>query len=245
MLSDIYLIYKNLSGKELPDFNKLSDKNKDNFAMILEAFKIFYTKNPFKSKAIVYDIELANDPKLIGGWESYDRMEISCIATYDYETNVYRIWQHNEIEECIKFLESSKIIIGFNNINFDDKVMKSKGMKFDALLCVDVLRELWKSANLDPENSQPITHGGFSLDRVSTLTFGMKKTGKGAYAMQLFEEGKIGELYSYCLNDVRLTKKLMDRIVRGEPINAGNPSRVLFPLFDSSILADAQQTSLL
>lgn len=245
MLEAVYNKMQEITEKKLTPWSKLQRHQQDQVASLVEAVKLVMYKNPLKFKAIVYDIELANDPKAIGGWDAYDKMEISCIGTYDYETDQYRIFQHDEIGECIEFLHSSKMIIGFNNVGFDDNVMKARGLKVGKVKSFDILREIWKAKGLDPDNTSPMTHGGTGLDRTSTLTFGNRKSGQGAHAIKLWEERKVGELYSYCLNDVRLTKKLMDRIARGEPINSGKPSQVLNIHFDSTpFLGDAEQSSL-
>lgn len=244
MIQEVYQHFQQLSQIKTP-WEKLSQKQKDMISMVAEATEIANNTNPFKFKVIVYDIELANDPKAIGGWGAYDKMEVSCIGTYDYSENQYRIWQHTEIADCISFLHTARMIVGFNNISFDDNVLKARGLKLDMITSYDILREIWKGMGLDPINTNPVTHGGTGLGRTSTLTFGSKKSGEGAHAMKLWEEGKYAELYSYCLNDVRLTKKLMDRIVRGKPLNSGNPSRVInVPFSSGDFLAEATQETL-
>lgn len=244
MLEHVYQEIGRLMNAELPEWKSLPKKKRDNLALVTEAVKNIYLKNPCNFKALVYDIELANDPTKIG-WRSYDKLEISCVGTYDYVENVYRIWQPSELKELIDFMHSFKMVIGFNNVSFDDNVMKARGFQPTKVKIFDILREMYKACGLDPDHTSPLTHGGFNLDRTSTLTLGSHKTGHGAHAMQLWEEGKYGELHSYCMNDVRLTKKLMDRIMRGEPVVSGKPQRVLnIPFSHDIFLNGAKQESL-
>jgi len=50
------------------------------------------------------------------------------------------------------------------------------------------------------------------LDGLAEGTFGLHKSGTGAHAPVLYQEGKYAELFAYNLQDVRLTKKLFEFI---------------------------------
>ncbi len=55
-----------------------------------------------------------------------------------------------------------------------------------------------------------IHDGSFGLDGLAEGTLGMQKTGHGAKAPLLYQQGLFGELLSYNLHDVRLTRKLLE-----------------------------------
>lgn len=52
--------------------------------------------------------------------------------------------------------------------------------------------------------------GSFGLDAICRATFNRAKSGKGDHAPVLYRQGQYSDLFSYNLNDVRLTKKLWE-----------------------------------
>ena len=55
------------------------------------------------------------------------------------------------------------------------------------------------------------TRAGYNLDALALANLGKAKTGHGALAPALWQQGKYHEVIRYCLNDVMLTKALFDR----------------------------------
>jgi len=55
-----------------------------------------------------------------------------------------------------------------------------------------------------------IYHKTGTLDSLSQANLNMGKSGNGALAPVLFQQGKIGELVQYCIQDVYLTKNLFE-----------------------------------
>jgi len=49
-----------------------------------------------------------------------------------------------------------------------------------------------------------------ALDDLARATLGVKKSGHGLLAIDLFRNNKIYELFQYCLSDVRITKDLYE-----------------------------------
>jgi hypothetical protein len=52
--------------------------------------------------------------------------------------------------------------------------------------------------------------GSIGLDGLAQGTLGMGKIGHGSKSPAMIQAGKWGEVFEYCLHDVRLTKKLFD-----------------------------------
>lgn len=181
-------------------------------------------------KTIIYDIEI--DKAILGknesviegveycdGWHDHAGMGISCIGVYDYVEDRHRVFFKDNIVEFIKLCVNRDLIVGFNSYNFDNKVVEAT---FRSLVSFyeldfsvktyDILRNIWQSLGLNPDGFNPKTHGGYGLDACCEANFGIKKSGHGAKAPIDFQQGKYGSLVDYCLNDVRLTKKLFDHI---------------------------------
>lgn len=194
---------------------------------------------------IIYDIEILRaiqsrgESRLEGidycaGWQDHANMGISVVGVYDYAEDRYRAFCADNRRELLNLIgERRPLCVGFNNIRFDNAVMRvSEGWDAPAdAECYDLLRETWVASGLGPEFNFK-THGGFGLDAMCEKNFGTKKTGNGALAPVLWQRGQIGEVIDYCLNDVRLTKQLFDAVLRGDYIKhpKGGPDLTLrFP----------------
>lgn len=75
----------------------------------------------------------------------------------------------------------------------------------------DLLVEIWAGAGLGPEFRFQ-THAGYGLDAVCERNLGLRKTGNGALAPVLWQQGKRGQVIDYCLQDVKMERALLDLI---------------------------------
>ena len=178
--------------------------------------------------ALIYDLEIIKaipprDPndKIPGieycaGWDDHASMGISVIGAYDYGEQRHRTFCQDNFDEFSDLaMNRADILVGFNNIHFDNKVLRASGIEIprdDSGVYYDLLREVWAGAGLGPDYIHP-THAGYGLDAVCEVEFGLKKTGNGAYAPVLWQQGKYGQVIDYCLNDIVLTKRLLDHVV--------------------------------
>ena len=172
---------------------------------------------------IIYDCEIINTPdqnppkgvKKCGGWRDFGNMGISCICAYDYTTDEYRVFLEDNLEAFQKLVNSHEVIVGFNSIAFDNRLCKAYGLSVQNEKRYDLLCEVRAACglSLNFEDGKREEHVSLSLDALSERNFGLKKSGHGANAPILWQQGKFGAVIDYCLRDVMLTKKLMDRIL--------------------------------
>lgn len=173
---------------------------------------------------LIYDIEIKkaipskNTPILEGidycdGWTDYAGMGISVACVYDYSSDRYRVFTDSNKDELFCLLDGSDALVGFNNIGFDNKIINACwGKSLDEGRCYDLLREIWAGAGLVPDFNRD-THSGYGLNDVCLVNFGLRKSGNGAIAPVGWQRGWYGNVIDYCLNDVRLTKHLLDKII--------------------------------
>lgn len=180
--------------------------------------------------ALIYDCEIVKaipSPnsycekgiKYCSGWSDHARMGISVIGVYDYVEDRARVFCEDNKAGFAALCSQREICVGFNNIPFDNTLIRATdgwGAPDDDK-CYDLLREVWAAAGLGAEFNRK-THGGYGLDAVCEKNFGAKKSGNGALAPVLWQRGQIGEVIDYCMNDIRLTKRLFDAAVSGEAI---------------------------
>lgn len=180
--------------------------------------------------AIIYDCEIikaipskgvppVDGIKYCEGWHDHANMGVSVIGAYDYANDRYRVFLRDNFAEFQALVDSRKIIIGFNSLSFDNRLCaESEGITVPNDKSWDLLVEIWRAAGLGPKFKSP-SHLGYSLDAVSEANLGQKKSGNGAMAPVLWQKGQYGEVIDYCLQDVVLTKKNVDRAIRNELIN--------------------------
>ena len=148
------------------------------------------------------------------GWRDFENMGISVIGAYDYVEDRYRVFEQDNFSEFQKILKQRDVICGFNSIAFDVPLCRANGIDITINIAphYDILAEIWEGAGLGRQFQYP-SHVGFSLDACCKANFGTEKTGHEAFAPVDWQQGKYGKVVDYCLNDVRLTKQLLDQIM--------------------------------
>jgi len=169
-------------------------------------------------KIAVFDLEIKNPiESLAKGWNDHANMGISCLCLFDYFTNRYRVFDDKSKLECLDILLSYDYVVGFNTVRFDWAVVKAcwtiPFSKTRVSKDFDILREIWISKGLNPDVFSPKTHGGVKLDDVAFETIRMQKSGDGALAPKLYQEGRHAELIDYCLMDILIEKTLFEFII--------------------------------
>lgn len=193
---------------------------------------------------IIYDIEIAKAIQgrgeqrikgvdYCGGWRDFENMGIACLCAYDYEADRYRVFMEDNITDFLMLADNAEFIIGFNSYNFDNRlIMAEFGVDFGPKT-FDILREIWLSEGLDADIFNMKTHAGYGLDQMCQVNFKTNKTGHGALAPVDFQQGRYGSVIDYCIQDIKLTKMLMDRILdKGflvSPVSLGKSIRIRHP----------------
>jgi hypothetical protein len=171
---------------------------------------------------IVYDIEIvkAIPPKegerLDGieyaeSWQDHASMGVSVIGCYDYRDDRYRVFCQDNFAEFKDLVHGSSVAIGFNNAKFDNAVLEACDIvDIWEEKTYDILQEIWAA------NGGRFSPSG--LDAVCQVNFGTSKTGNGALAPVDWQRGNYGKVIDYCMNDVRMTKQIMDLVLSGASV---------------------------
>jgi hypothetical protein len=183
---------------------------------------------------LIYDIEIRNvipdryqvirenDVHYCEGWTDYRGMGIAVVGCYDYAADRTRIFCSDNLADFGALIESHDIVAGFNNQRFDDLILAAHNCELPDGKSYDILREVYRGLGLAPGEYLK----GYSLDALCFANFRAKKAGAGALAPVQWQRGQIGTVIDYCLHDIHLTKKLLDRIIRvGRLIDPNNPDR--------------------
>ncbi len=126
----------------------------------------------------------------------------SFVGIYSYSGNKYSGYFESDFPDLKKLLSEPALLVGFSSNRFDLPILsRVLNLVFDKHPKVDLCEEL-----------EIRTGRRVGLNTLALINLGKGKTGAGLDAPQLFAEGKLEELKSYCLNDVQLTKELYDLI---------------------------------
>ena len=186
---------------------------------------------------LIYDCEIKkaiiqkNEPPIhgieyCGGWRDFENMGISCIGAYDYLTDRYRVFCDDNFKEFQALVDNHHTIIGFNSNSFDSPLCEANGIIIPGEKSYDILVEVWRGAGLGENFAYP-SHSGFGLGAICESNFGLKKSGHGALAPVQWQRGEIGAVIDYCLNDIKITKRLLDHIDAHGEIKCPKTSRTL------------------
>lgn len=169
---------------------------------------------------IIYDCEIIKaipsrtleGIEYCNGWRDFANMGISVICAYDYFKDRYRVFCKDNFEDFQKLVDSTDVIVSFNGLAFDNRLCQANGLNVPDEKSYDLLVEVWAAAGLGPEYQYP-SHTGFGLDACVKANFPNEaKSGHGELAPIQWQRGEIGAVIDYCLQDVRLTKMLIDKI---------------------------------
>lgn len=195
---------KRAIGEELFNFLENIERRKTMLIYDCEIIKAIEDKKHPKQEGIEY----------CSGWQDHKNMGLSCVCCYDYLTKRYRVFLEDGWDKLQHLFSTRRPLIGFNNIGFDNKLLRANGFIIPDDICYDILQQIWLADDLAPEFHYP-SHIGYSLDATLKVNFpNLQKSGHGALAPILWQEGKTGQVIDYCLEDIRLTKKVLDKILR-------------------------------
>lgn len=152
---------------------------------------------------LVIDIETSNSFADVGGKQNIHLLNISVIGVYSYKRDEFLAFEQKDFADFEKLLKQTGAFIGFALHYFDIPILKNHfkhiPQEFKKLKVIDILEEV--------ENQRGHKIG---LDAMAQANINAGKTGHGLEAIELYRDGKIEELKSYCLNDVKLTKELYE-----------------------------------
>ena len=149
------------------------------------------------SQNIVYfDLETKHSADEVGGWSHIDKMGMSIGVTYSTARGDYKIYGEPEVEELIKELQRADLVVGFNHIRFDYRVLEGYSIfDFSQVPSLDMLIVL----------NEKLGHR-LKLDSIAQATLGCEKSAEGLQALEWFKQGKMAEIAKYCCFDVKITK---------------------------------------
>jgi uncharacterized protein YprB with RNaseH-like and TPR domain len=158
-------------------------------------------------RVLTFDLEIILSPTdHPQGWEGARRGEcgVSCVAVHDDVIERTLLYNEHDLEECVEHLNDADLLITFNGIEFDTPCLESITGYSILPPQYDILREVWKALGKRQK--------GYRLGEICERLGLGAKTSDGKRATDMYRDGDFYHLYSYCRNDVKLTRRLADFI---------------------------------
>lgn len=147
---------------------------------------------------MVLDVETRHSADEAGGWHNAHLMGVSIAVLFDGKE--YQSFTQDRLDEMFTLMKQADLIIGFNTLNFDYKVLQPFcSYNLRDLPSLDMLHEIKKRLNYR-----------VSLDNLASSTFNLQKSADGLKALEWWKQGELDKITEYCTQDVRLTKQLYE-----------------------------------
>jgi DEAD/DEAH box helicase domain-containing protein len=146
----------------------------------------------------VFDLETQRSAQEVGGWHRADQMRVSCAVLYDSLTDDYHEYLEKDISAFIEHLKQLDMVVGFNILRFDYRVLSGySAFDFHTLNNLDLLDHIHRRLGYR-----------LSLNHLAQITLGSQKSADGLQALKWWKEKKIRLIVEYCREDVRITRDL-------------------------------------
>jgi hypothetical protein len=148
---------------------------------------------------VYFDLETQRTANDAGGWHKKQDMKMSVGVTFSTALGEYRIYSERRVNELIEQLLRADLVVGFNVLNFDYKVLMGYTILDlpHQVRTLDILAEIEKSIGSKPK-----------LDNIAMATLGIGKTAAGIDAIKWWREKRVFDIAQYCCFDVKVTRLL-------------------------------------
>ena len=146
----------------------------------------------------VMDLETQRLAADVGGWGNSHLMMVSVGVVYDSRDDACHSYGDSQVASLIKALNQVDLVIGFNIIQFDYKVLSAyTPQKLSQLPTLDLLQDIHRRLGFR-----------LSLQALGEATLNAGKSANGLQAVEWWRNGELEKLTSYCVKDVELTRDL-------------------------------------
>lgn len=145
---------------------------------------------------VFFDIETQNTFQEIGG-RYPEKLDISVAVTFDSRDQAFHRYTEADAEQLALDLSQTDLVVGYNLYGFDYPVLQRYTEKVELvkLPTVDMMLEIQNKLGFR-----------LKLDSVASATLQVGKSADGLQAVQWWREGRIEEIFTYCEQDVAVTR---------------------------------------
>lgn len=166
---------------------------------------------------LVYDLET----EVVGFKPDGEKDILRVFGFYSYKNNKFGILPYYKKEAIKKVLDSHKFLVGFNNKNYDDIILKRSGYDVKYKISIDLRDIIKKRAGIitTGEGSLKDNLMKYSLDYITKyLKLVDDSTSKEQIDYDIFKKTawtaeEVAEIKKYTIRDIEITKKLYEWLV--------------------------------
>ena len=122
------------------------------------------------ARVIYFDVETQRSAQeVVGGWKYPERFGLALAVAYDTQDRSYKNYTEATVANLIELLHTADLIVGFNHLRFDYKVLSAyTAADLQSLPNFDMHAQLWTDERLR-----------VGLDKLGQYTLGRGKTADG------------------------------------------------------------------
>ncbi|MEX0917937.1 MAG: ribonuclease H-like domain-containing protein [Candidatus Paceibacterota bacterium] len=182
---------------------------------------------------VIFDIETQNIFHEVGS-SDVTSLDISVVCTYESETDTYTAVTIDELQELWPIFERADALVGYNSNHFDIPLLnKYYPGDLAQIKSIDILESIKESLGRR-----------LRLDAIAQATVGAKKSADGLAAVRWWREGKVEEVKKYCMQDVKVTKKVFEYALKNGHVKFKDGTRNREIPIDTSNWTDKEDSSL-
>ena len=149
-------------------------------------------------RVMVLDVETLRGADQVGGWHNSHLMGLAVAVVSDSVTGESLAFFEHQAEELFAYLRKADLVVGFNIIGFDFKVLSAyDDGTLEHLPVFDILADVRRRLGFR-----------LSLAHLTEHTLGATKTADGLQSLAWIREGRMDLVEEYCRADVRITEQL-------------------------------------
>lgn len=156
-------------------------------------------------KTLIYDCRIKNPIVEQSDWREYEYLQISAIGAWvSWYSKPWRFqcFTEESFDRFQKLADKAEEIVGFNSIEFDDKLCAAQGIQIKTTY--DLMREVRRAAN---QPTSGYCTPGYNLKNLAKVNLG-KRTTPDIDAPWQYQTGQWGLLQEELLKDVQILQEL-------------------------------------
>jgi hypothetical protein len=163
---------------------------------------------------LIYDLET----EVVGFKPDGEKDILRVFGFYSYKNDKFGILPYYKKEAIKKVLDSHKFLVGFNNKNYDDAILKRSGYDVKYKISIDLLELVKKRAGVITIGKGSVKDNlmRYRLDDITRfLNIVDDETAKEEIDYDIFKKtswnkAEIAEIKKYTIRDIEITKKLYE-----------------------------------
>ena len=158
-------------------------------------------------RTLYFDLETKYSADEVGGWGHIMDMGMAVAVVWDTAESAHHVYLENETQALIERLRMADLIVGFNHIGFDMRVVA--GTRPGEQERQQLYSELVSLNNFDmlSELKKVLGHR-LRLDSIARPTLQVGKSADGLQSLAWYKEGRIDLIIEYCKQDVDVTRQV-------------------------------------